>query len=283
MQKERKQVKSMSNHGFSQFELTSKLLQNLNNYEITPTAKLVLLYLSSCYNPKKADMFPKQKTIAVKLGVSERSVVRGVQELIKAGLILVECKYSNRYKFGSNIVIWSEKSNKNFYSDNMSDDISQNDTLKDDNLSLHDKEQTKEHKKEQTSVEDYKILKEYATKKKAKNIEAYIFTLKRNGSASSIIQEYKTKQARKLEVAKLKEEEKRQEAEQKAELEKIKNEPPLTQTYNKESGFAFCVKFGAPALRTTLYSNSSLAGCLVKQFNFDINTIIEEWQKTQKI
>ena len=47
-------------------------------------------------------MFPKQKTIAAKIGVSERSVTRAVQELFKAGLILIECKHTNRYKIVAN-------------------------------------------------------------------------------------------------------------------------------------------------------------------------------------
>ena len=97
-------VKKHDKQGFTQFDLTKHLLNNLQQFKITPTAKLVLLELSACYNPKKPDMFPKQKTIALKLGISERSVNRAIQELFKAGLILIECKYTNRYKFTSKIV-----------------------------------------------------------------------------------------------------------------------------------------------------------------------------------
>ena len=60
------------------------------------------MYLTTCYNPEKAEVFPKQKTIAAKIGVSERSVVRAVQELFKVGLILIECKHTNRYKIVAN-------------------------------------------------------------------------------------------------------------------------------------------------------------------------------------
>lgn len=94
-------VKKMPNTGFTQFELTQKLLQNLNNFKLTPTAKLVLMYLSSCYNPKHGEMFPKQKTIADKIGVSEASVIRAISELHKEGLIFSERKYTNRYVFTS--------------------------------------------------------------------------------------------------------------------------------------------------------------------------------------
>lgn len=181
-------------HGFSQFELTNNLLQNLNKYDISPSGKLVLLFLSSCYNPKKADMFPKQKTIASKLGISERSVVRAIQELFKAGLIIIECKYTNRYKFTSQIVAQSPRDEKIFKSEKMSDNLSQKDTIKRDNLSQHDIEQTKEHKKEPTRVDDFKILKQYAETHRAKNVTAYINWLKNNGKASKIISDFKAKE-----------------------------------------------------------------------------------------
>lgn len=182
-------------HGFSQFKLTDRLLKNLNKYELSPTGKLVLLYLSSCYNPKKVDVFPKQKTIANKLGISERSVVRAIQELVKGGLIFVESKYTNHYVFSSKIVQKPSQNEKFFEPENLSDDLSQNDTLKRDNLSHHEHEPKKEQEKQPLSMEDYKILKKYADKRGAKNIQAYINTLIKSGSAESIIKEYKQIQA----------------------------------------------------------------------------------------
>ena len=184
-------VKRHATHGFSQFTLTQNLLNNLQQFEITPTAKLVLLYLSSCYNPKKADMFPKQKTIAAKIGVSERSVVRAVSELIQAGLIIVECKYSNRYKFTSRIVAEQPQNEKNFEQENMSDKDSQNVIQQDDKMSEHDIEPTNGPINEPLKVDDYKILKNYAIKKGAKNIQAYVNALIKSGSAEGIIKEQK--------------------------------------------------------------------------------------------
>lgn len=182
-------------HGFSQFKLTDRLLKNLNKYELSPTGKLVLLYLSSCYNPKKADVFPKQKTIANKLGISERSVVRAIQELVKDGLIFVESKYTNHYVFSSKIVQKPSQNEKNFEPENLSDDLSQNDTSKRDKLSHHEHEPKMEHEKQPLSMEEFKILKKYAIKRGAKNIQAYINALIKLGSAESIIKEYKQIQA----------------------------------------------------------------------------------------
>ena len=183
----------------TQFDLTKKTLNNLSQFKITPTAKLVLLYLTDCYNPKHKEVFPKQKTIADKLGVSERSVTRAIQELFKAGLILIECKYTNRYKFTSKII--QEQA------ENVSDNIRQNDIKQDDNLAHHDKEQKKKQKKEQTGInsnsldfDKIRILKEYAIKHGAKNVNAYIKVLIKNGSAKKIICEYK-KQKKAAQIA----------------------------------------------------------------------------------
>lgn len=192
MGKTQKSMKTMSGHGFTSFELTKNLLNNLQQFNITPTAKLVLLYLSSCYNPQKASMFPKQKTIADKIGVSERSVTRAVQELFKAGLIIIECNLSNRYKFTSKIVSECPQNEKNFYSENLSG-IDDKISSQDDKLSGTCIEQIKEHKKEPTYVEDFKILKHYAVKHGAKNVNAYIKVLRKNGADKRIIQEYKEK------------------------------------------------------------------------------------------
>lgn len=186
-------LKNHAAHGFTQYELTQNILNNLSQFDITPTAKLVLLYLSSCYNPKNADMFPKQKTIATKLGVSERSIVRAIQELFKAGLIMIECKYTNRYKFTSKIDAQRFQNDKKIYTDNMSENKCQNGSQQNDNLAQH--EQTiKEQNKKPQSVEDYKILKNYAEKRGAKNTKAYIEALNRNGAAGKIIELEKEKQ-----------------------------------------------------------------------------------------
>lgn len=185
-------------HGISGFEMTTIVLQNLNKFKLSNSAKVVLWYLASCHNGKKGYVFPKQKTIAQKMGISERSVIRGIQELVKEGVILVECNLSNKYFWGAKIA--SEC--PHFLSDeNMSDD---NDKISStsDNLSPHIHEQTKEQIKEQTVIkkepvkmDDYKILKDYAEArvKNYKKVNGYINTIIRNGGANSIIAKHKEK------------------------------------------------------------------------------------------
>lgn len=189
-----KRAKKHDTHAFSQFTLTQNLLNNLSQFEITPTAKLVLLYLSSCYNPKKADVFPKQKTIAAKTGISERSVVRAVQELIKEGVIVVECKYSNRYRFTSKIIAEQPVILKNFEQENLSDDLRKNVIDKVTKSRIHDIEPKKEQK---NNPQDDKYLLKYAESRGVKNKIAYINAIKRNGGANEIIKEFKQIEAKK--------------------------------------------------------------------------------------
>lgn len=181
----------------TQFELTTNIITKLNTFKLTPTAKLVLLYLTTCYNPKHKEVFPKQKTISIKLGISERSVTRAIQELFKEGLVLIECKYTNRYKFTSKIA----QEPPHLPSEKLSDDKGQNDTLKRDNLSHLIHEQKKETKKEQTLrsgenvyTGDDLILYEYAKKKAKYNVDALIKKIKENGGDKKIIKEYKAKE-----------------------------------------------------------------------------------------
>lgn len=162
-------------------------------FKVSPSAKLVLLYLADCYNPKTAKMFPKQKTIAAKLGISERSVIRAISELREGGFILVESNLSNRYVFGAKMGLCDLSDNKNFSSEEMSPQdekiSSQNDKMSSSYI-----EQKKETNKS-TNIEDYKILKAYAVSKGAININAYINALVKSGSAKEIIKNEKQKMA----------------------------------------------------------------------------------------
>lgn len=170
----------------TQFELTQKLLQNLNNFKLTPAAKLVLLYLSSCYNPKHGEMFPKQRTIADKIGVSEASVIRAISELHNEGLIISERKYTNRYKYTSKFL-----TSLGILTKKMQVANSQNEIKETSKMQVPLIEPKKEQINKPIQVEDYKILCDYARRHKAKNIKAYIQALRQSGSDKLILNEHK--------------------------------------------------------------------------------------------
>lgn len=195
-------AKKHATHAIRQVELLNYLLNNLSQFNLKPTTKLVLLYLAGCYNPKHADVFPKQKTIALQMGISEASVIRAIQELHKEGLILSERKYTNRYKFTSRILNLGAENESFSVSNNMQVENSQNVSSETSNLQDPYKEQEKEQKKEQTGEnkggnvylfqsEEDRILEEYAKKRAKKSVQAYVKRLKESGSASKIISEYK--------------------------------------------------------------------------------------------
>ena len=192
-----REVKTHAGHAFSGFQLTYETLNNLQQFNISPTAKLVLLYLTSCYNSSKADVFPKQKTIALKLGISERSVVRAIQELVKAGVILVECNVSNKYIFVARRGTQRGHDEKIFKSEKLSDNedkISQTDDKLSGPCIQPEKEQVKQPQKSgfnSLDFEGFKILKDYAIKHGAKNVNAYINALKKNGSCKEILDNYR--------------------------------------------------------------------------------------------
>lgn len=198
-----KEVEKQEGHGFSQFELTQSLLQNLNKLKLTATENIILLELSLFYNPKHADIFPKQKTIALKANCSERSVIRAVQSFIKAGLIMVECKYTNRYKFTQKLLNLCGLVKDFKQDDNLSYSGCQNVIKEGDNLSRHEQniEQKKKTKvvvlknsEKSETISDEEVLRIYAEKHAKSNIQGYINALKIKGVAAGIIRQYREKE-----------------------------------------------------------------------------------------
>ena len=186
-------AKKHAGHAIKQVEILNYLIHNLSQFNLKPTTKLVLLYLAGCYNHKHVDFFPKQKTIALQMGISERSVISAIQELHKEGLVISERKYTNRYRFTSRILNLGGIVEDFSEPEKIAEAKCKDCTLETENSAPPYIEQEKEQIKEPEKVEDYKILKDYAISKGAKNIKAYIDALKQNGSATKIIQLAKEK------------------------------------------------------------------------------------------
>ena len=123
---------------------------------------------------------------------------------------MVECKYTNRYKFTQKLLNLCGLDEDFKQGDNLSYSGCQNVISKRDNLSHH--EQTNEQKKKTKVVElkqsnswelkpadkniisDEEVLRIYAEKHAKSNIQGYINALKIKGVAADIIRQYREKE-----------------------------------------------------------------------------------------
>ena len=83
-------VKKHAEHGVSQFELTTQIVKRLSQFELTPTAKLVLILLTTHFNEEKngAVVFPSMPYISETLGISLTATKQAIKDLVTQGLIL---------------------------------------------------------------------------------------------------------------------------------------------------------------------------------------------------
>ena len=205
-------AKKQSTHVIRQVEILNFLLNNLQQFNLKPTTKLVLLYLAGCYNPKHTEVFPKQKTIALQMGISERSVISAIQELHKEGLVISERKYTNRYRFTSRILNLGGMVEDFSEPEEIAEAKCKDCTLETENSAPPYIEQEKEQVKEQSRENNFqleniplkysnsnsldferiKFLKEYAQKNYKPTPQAYFNWLMKNKDVQDkIICEYK--------------------------------------------------------------------------------------------
>ena len=84
----------------SGYDLTLLLIRGgIGRLGLNSNAKEVLLYLASCYNEKNGVVYPRVKTMAAALDISERGVIRALAELTEKGCIIrsKRKKNSNEY------------------------------------------------------------------------------------------------------------------------------------------------------------------------------------------
>lgn len=84
----------------SGYDLTLLLIRGgIGRLGLNSNAKEVLLYLASCYNEKKGVVYPRVKTMAEALDISERGIIRALKELTEKGCIIrsKRRKNSNEY------------------------------------------------------------------------------------------------------------------------------------------------------------------------------------------
>ena len=79
-----------SNTHISGYELTHATIHNLGKYDLTPTAKLVLILLTTHYNENKNGnvVFPSMPYMAETLGIGLTATKKAIKDLIEQGFIL---------------------------------------------------------------------------------------------------------------------------------------------------------------------------------------------------
>ena len=197
--------KEVETESISQFQITSDLLRNLYKFNLTPVTKLVLLELTTHLNESKngSVVFPSVNYIAEVLGIGLTAAKKAINDLINEGLIIKSKRDNvrgncNKYLIrlakidfntgkNENRYIYTKTNLKRHKSQNKP---SENELFKQSDSDLFLYEQKKITNKQQTEFfksggnvsEDDAILRDYALKHGARNIAAYVNTLKKTKS-----------------------------------------------------------------------------------------------------
>jgi DNA-binding MarR family transcriptional regulator len=188
-------ARTHAQHGFSQFELTTKIVKNLNKYDITPTAKLVLILLTTHFNEEKngSVVFPSMPYISETLGISLTATKQAIKDLVSEGLILQSKREKIRGNYNKYILTQKVQNSTVEQAENEPFKRAESDlSLIRTNKKNEIKEQTENRGVIVYSFQSNdSILEEYAIKHGARNIKAYVNTLKSSGSAAKIISDHK--------------------------------------------------------------------------------------------
>ena len=253
----------------SGYDLTTNLIRGgISKLELTPNTKLVLLYLSTCYNERKGVVFPKIKTISEALGISEISVKRAISELIKAGCVFKAKRYknSNQYVITQKVTSTAQNDTSEQY---------QNDTSH-----IHE---VKEHEIKEQHVKVVSLkksfnqelpeqIKEYLTFKGIKNPAGYWNTALKGGYADDLQTKAKEHQEAEQRKERLRQEREQAELRERAKKQKMLQDisRPLTEQWTKEQA----IKTIYSMRKLIRHGSVGLAHDLADAFNLDINEII---------
>ena len=241
----------------SGFDLTTELLRGgLSEFDLNANTKLVLLYLAACYNVKKGKVFPKIRTIADSVGISEIGAKRAIAELLNTGLILKAKKGDNRNEY-----VITNKILK-YQNDTIE---TQDDTFEGIKMILPCIEVKKEEIKKQQLKKEVAVAENIPNiilkNKDIKNPADYWRSLDGNAKQGYIDKENEIKRNRERSA--------RARAEQKAyfdKLEEIKKEPPFYTLFTKEEAQKYIDK--VKAIDSINFQESSIIKFLINKFEF---------------
>lgn len=154
----------------SGYDLTLLLLRGgIGRLGLNSNAKEVLLYLASCYNEKNGVVYPRVKTMAAALDISERGVIRALAELTEKGCIIrsKRRKNSNEYVITRKVLQSNPIQHQTKNADNVithgHNDTSSNDTVSP--LMIHEVEQHEVKQQQPVKKADVVSISSFSLKK----------------------------------------------------------------------------------------------------------------------
>lgn len=298
----------ISQKHLSAYDLTTNLIRGgLSKLKLNANARMVLLYLASCYNEKNGIVFPRVKTIAEALDISERGVIRALQELTEKNCIIRSKKGHN-----TNVYALTQKvlCSKPLEAKRHNDILKRQDDIKrDDTMSLPCEVKQEEIKEQQPVKEEIKeapakvvkvafssnSLKKpgqpqpleipaiIAKNPNIKNPKAYWNSLDENAKQTYISKEKELEELKERKLAEEKEREKRS-YENYLKHEALKNSKPFSETCTKEEAEAYIQRmYGANDFMKKIAFKSTTVKQLQAKFNLNLEEILTLNQIKDKI
>ena len=259
----------------SGYELTYSTIHNIGKYNLTATAKLVLILLTTHYNESKNGnvVFPSMPYIAETLGIGLTATKKAIKDLIEEGLILKSKRNKvrgNLNKYGLSPRLKVQKTTAK-QSENEPFKQSENDlSMLNSNKKLNKKTtnnkvvafSSNSHKTPRTvNISDVPtIIRENKT---IKNPCAYWAALSDEVKNEYLQKERESKEkAERIRAIKLEEEHRKEEERRKAEIER--NLPPFyeREDYTREQGLKFVAN-----MPQMMWERGIIAKAIMNRFN----------------
>lgn len=274
-----------SNTHLSGYELTHATIHNLGKYDLTPTAKLVLVFLTTHYNEGKNGnvVFPSMPYIAETLGIGLTATKKAIKDLIDNGFILKSKRNKvrgNLNKYGLSSKLKNQETTVS-KSQNPTNKQSESEPFKrsetdrfmiTNNIKLNKETTTTKSKvvvasfKSSSKVKSVKledVPKLIRNKKDVKNPCAYWASLDEDVKAEYLLKEREAEEKRERLANQKAEEEARKEEERKR-AEEERNLPPfyLRDEFTREQGLNFVAN-----MPPVMLGRSKMAKAIMERFN----------------
>lgn len=288
-----------SNTHLSGYELTHLTIHNLGRYDLTPTAKLVLVFLTTHYNEGKNGnvVFPSMPYIAETLGIGLTATKKAIKDLIEQGFILKSKRNhvrGNLNKYGLSSKLKNQKATI-LKGQNLTPKQSENEPFKRSESDLFMITNNKKLNKETTTTKSKVVVASFNSSSKTKTVKleevpklirnkkdvknpcAYWASLSEEVKAEYLLKE-KEAEEKKKRIEKQKAEEERLKAEERRRAEEEKNLPPfyLRDDFSREEGLKFVSN-----MPPIMLSRSSMAKAIIGRFSLTTEEI-ENKRKERK-